>query len=234
MSDGFNGVAAARIAALSVVALLPQLAVAGPDWLETTDAGSVIATAQVPSRPFGAAGLTSIAGSLSQGLTQPDYEDLYFIRVLIPTAFSVRPAFADFNVVVYLFNITVNGEGYGFLANDDESTSSTLPKLRHQSDDGTQVILVFPGDYVLGITGAGRVPVSRTGPMFNFASNTEVSGPDGPGGLNPLQGWSGVGETGRYGFTLEATDFPAVPAPGAAVAMLAVAGVAVSRRRRCK
>lgn len=206
-------------------------ALAGPDWLETTDAGSTISTAQVPTRPDGVLALTSIAGSLSEGFTQPDYEDLYYIRVLQPTLFSVRPAFADFNAIMYIFNITLNGEGYGLLANDDESSTSNLPKLRSQSDDGTQVILAFPGDYVLAIAGRGRTPVSRTGAIFNFQSNTELSGPDGPGGINPLSGWTGVGETGRYDFTLEATDFPAIPAPATAAAALMALTFANRRRR---
>lgn len=209
-------------------------ALAGPDWLEQGDAGSTIGSAQVPSRPFGAAALTSIAGTLSDGFIEPDYEDLYLIRITDPGTFSIRPVSADFNVVLYLFNITINGEGYGLLANNDESLTSNLPKLTGASTDGTGVIITFPGDYVLAVTGLGRMPTSRTGAMFNFGSDTEISGADGPGGLNPLSSWTGVGETGHYSFELEATDFPVTPAPGVGFALMAGVGAALGRRRRVR
>lgn len=219
-----------RTAALFVVALAGS-ATAGPDWLEQGDAGSTITTAQRPIRPEGAASLQSVAGTLAEGFSEPDYEDLYYIRIMNPGTFSIRPAFADFNVVLYLFNITVNGEGYGLLGNDNESPTSTLPKLTAVSTDGTGVQVSVPGDYVLAVTGFGRTPVSRSGAIFNLASPTEISGPDGPGGFNPLTDWTGIGETGNYSFQMTATDFPVVPAPGVLM-VVAAAGVAVGRRRR--
>jgi len=221
------------VVAACAVAGFGSAAIAGPDWIERRDAGSTIGTAQVPERPEGAPALLSIAGTLAEGLDAPDYEDLYFIRITTPGSFSIRPAYADFNPVLYLFNVTVNGEGYGLLANDDESLLSTLPKLVGMSNDGTQVIVSFPGDYVLAVTTQGRYPVSRTGAIFDLASPTEVSGPDGPGGINPLQGWEGSGQIGRYGFTLEATDFPRTPAPGAALT-LGLGGLLATRRRRSR
>ncbi|MBS0196690.1 MAG: DVUA0089 family protein [Planctomycetes bacterium] len=208
------------------------VAIAGPDWLESGDAGSSIRNAQIPTRPVGAEGLLSISGALSNAFDAPDYEDLYFIRITNPANFVIRPAFADFDPVLYLFNVTLNGEGYGLLGNDNESNMSNMPKLRNMSTDGTQVIVQYPGDYVLAVTTAGRFPVSRTGAIFNFASDTEISGPDGPGGINPLEGWQGSGRTGRYGFTLEATDFPATPAPGALGVLGVGLAAAATRRRR--
>lgn len=208
------------------------VAMAGPDWIERRDAGSLIGTAQVPERPVGATALTSIAGTLAEGFGGPDYEDLYFIRITDPSTFSLRLAFADFDPAMYLFNVTLNGEGYGLLGNQDESISSTLPKLIDRSNDGTQVIVSFPGDYVLAITTQGRYPVSRTGAMFNFETLTEVSGPDGPGGINPLQDWEGSGQTGGYGIMLTGSDFPRTPAPGVVMTMgMALMGVAGRRRR---
>ena len=219
-----------RIAAFFLVSL-SGTALAGPDWLEQGDAGSAILTAQKPERPVGAQSLQSVAGSLASGFNQPDYEDLYYIRIMNPGTFSIRPVFADFNVVLYLFNITVNGEGYGLLGNDNESPTSNLPKLTAFSTDGTGVQVSVPGDYVLAVTGFGRTPVSRNGPIFNLASPTEISGPDGPGGFNPLMDWTGIGETGTYSFQMTATDFPVVPAPGALM-VLAAGGLALGRRRR--
>jgi hypothetical protein len=220
------------LAGSALVMGLSSHALAGPDWLEQGDAGSTITGAQKPERPQGATGLTSISGNLAAGFTEPDYEDLYYIRITDPANFSIRPAFADFNVVLYLFNITVNGEGFGLLGNDNESPTSNMPKLTGMSTDGTGVEVTVPGDYVLAVTGFGRVPVSRNGAIFNFQSPTEISGPDGPGGFNPLRGWTGVGETGHYSFTLQATDFPIAPAPGAGVAVAAGMGAMMGRRRR--
>ena len=222
----------ARASLLLAVLGCTSIASAGPDWLEQGDAGSMISSAQLPSRPNGAAQLTSISGNLASAFAEPDYEDLYRIRITDPVNFSIRPAFADFNVVMYLFNITVNNEGYGLLGADDESPTSNLPKLVGSSNDGTQVIVVYPGDYVLAVTGFGRVPVSRTGPIFDFESPTEISGPDGRGGINPLAGWTGVGETGHYSFTMVATDFPTTPTPGAGLALVGGMGAMGLRRRR--
>ncbi len=213
-------------------ALTSSVASAGPDWIERNDAGSSIGTAQVPTRSSTNLTLSSLSGSLSSSLDQPDYEDLYFIRIANPGTFSIRPAFAEFDPVLYLFNITVNGEGYGLLGNDDESPTSNLPKLMGASTDGTMVIVTFPGDYVLAVTTQGRHPFSRSGDIFNLASPTEISGPDGPGGINPLEGWRGSGQTGRYGFTLEATEFPRTPAPGVALTLIAGVVGLTGRRRR--
>lgn len=214
------------------VSVLGGAAFAGPDWVEVGDAGSDVPSAQVPLRPIGVTSLGSISGSLAFGFGVSDYEDLYYFSVLDPGSFSIAPSFATFNPVLYLFNLTVNNEALGLLANDDMSEESNLPRLVSMSDDGTGVMVTQPGDYLLAITGAGRYPVSRTGPIFNLASPLEISGPDGPGGLNPLEGWAGEGERGDYRVVMIGTDFPAVPAPGAAgVFLLAAAGAARRRRR---
>lgn len=203
----------------------------GPDWVEVGDAGSSVATAQYPARPQGVTHLGSISGALAAGVGVQDYEDLYVFRVTDPVPFSIMPASANFNAVLYLFNLTVNGEALGLLGNDDSSEEDQLPRLMSMSDDGTGVQISRPGDYLLAVTGAGRVPVSRTGPIFDLESPTEISGPDGPGGLNPLSGWTGEGEQGQYRFVLIAGDFPTTPAPGAAAILLLGAGMATRRRR---
>lgn len=224
---------ASAIVSLAVVGVCCSSACAGPDWVEAGDAGSSFFSAQFPTRPLGITQLDSVEGSLSFGIGEPDYEDMYFFRITNPAAFSLSMEFADFNAVMYLFNVTVNHELYGLLGNDNMNDETLLPRLAAMASDGTGVTITQPGDYVLAVTGAGRVPVSRSGPIFNLASPTEISGADGSGGINPLSGWTGVGEQGRYIITLESADFPAAPAPGTGI----VAGLGVMaacRRRRRK
>jgi hypothetical protein len=217
--------------------LVPSLALAssspaiGPDWVEVGDAGSDVPGAQIPIRPQGATFLGSIAGTLSSGVGTPDFEDLYVFRVTEVQSFSIMPASANFNAVLYLFNLTVNNEALGLLGNDDSSEKDNLPRLVSMSDDGTGVQISVPGDYILAVTGAGRAPISRTGSIYDFMSPTEISGPDGIGGLNPLSGWTGEGEQGSYRFVFTSGDYPIFPTPGS-VGIFAVAACGLLRRRR--
>lgn len=217
-------------AGLATLALAPA-ALAGPDWIEIGDAGSAVGSAQIPVRISGVTFLRSISGSLASGYGASDYEDLYVIRVTDAAEFSIAPVSANFNPVLYLFNLTVNSEALGLIANDDATAENDLPLLVQMSTDGTGVQVSAPGDYVLAVTGFGRVPVSRTGPMFNFATPTEISGPDGVGGLNPLMGWTGEGETGDYALMFEDIDYPDFPAPGTAAGMV-MGALFLGRRRR--
>ena len=218
-------------ASLSCVFATSVASAIGPDWIEVGDAGSDFRTAQYPLRPQGATFLGSIAGSLASGVGEPDYEDLYFFRITDADAFTITTASATFNPVLYVFNLTVNNEVLGLLANDNETEETLLPRLVAASTDGTGVQITQPGDYLLAVTGAGRFPISRTGAMFDIVSPTEISGPDGVGGLNPLAGWAGEGETGTYRFVFTASDYPIVPSPGV-VGILGFASLATLRRRR--
>lgn len=219
------GVAICTLAGVSAPAF------AGPDWVELGDAGSGVFTAQVPLRPIGVTRLGTISGRLGNAVIGEDFEDLYYINVLEPLEFTLTTGNADFDPVLYLFSLTVNNELFGRLANDNANGETNIPMLMSMSNDGTGVVITQPGDYVIAIAGAGRVPVSRTGPIFDIESPTEVSGPDGVGGLNPLEGWTGVGQTGSYRVELTSTDFPATPTPGAAGLMIP-AGILLLRRRR--
>lgn len=211
---------------------LSSAALAGPDWVEIGDAGSIVDTAQavLGESPT----LRSIRGSLSfgSGLADgaADYEDMYLIRITQPSMFSFSATGSTFNPQCFLFNITLPGEAFGLLGNDDTATSNQ-PRLISPATDGTGASVVLPGVYALGISGFGRDPVSSGGRIFNFASPTEVSGPDGPGGINPHSGWIGQGEVGTYDLDIQGVTFFDVPAPGSAVVFAAAAG-ALSRRRR--
>lgn len=214
------------LAGVSVLGLTTA-ALAGPDWVEQGDAGSDVNTAQVTVVSTGT--LTTISGSLG-GAFVADFEDCYLFRVITPGTFTAQTATASFNAQLFLFNISVNNGAFGLLANDDRAAGNNRPLFGNVSNDGTQVIVNLPGLYMLGITGFNRDPQSETGAMFNQASVTEVSGPDGPGGFNPLTGWAGSGESGTYSISFTGAG-PATPAPGT-VALLGLGGLVLGRRKR--
>lgn len=218
-------------------------AFAGPDWIEGgrvggPDAGSTIGTAQpilATSRQ-----ITTIVGSLDSGnagsglnriASGPDFEDMYLLQILDPSTFSFHITSAGFDAQLFLFNITLPGEAFGLLANNDTPTSID-PFLSRPATDLTGADVRFPGIYALAISGVGRVPVSTTGSIFFFGSPTEVSGPDGVGGLNPHIGWTGVGQTGSYTIEMTGVGRYDVPAPAASILFLGSAGLLASRRRQ--
>lgn len=205
-------------------------ALAGPDWIENGDAGPLIGNAQ---RTLGSGQLNSISGSLSLGFGLGggnDLEDMYLIQVLDPVNFSMTISGADFDPQIFIFNVTEPGEAFGLLGNLD-STESDIPFLGPQSNDGTGAQISLPGVYAVAISGAGRLPVSLGGEIFDFRSPTEISGPDGPGGLNPHNGWIGDGEVGSYTVEIEGGGFYDVPGPGG-LPVLALMALAGGRRRR--
>ena len=183
--------------AVAGAALIASSAFAGPEWIEQDDAGSNLATAQ-PT--LGSGPLQSIAGRL--GVVQSflggtDYEDLFLITVQSPSLFTMQVTSADFDAQLFVFNVTLPGQLFGLLANND-TVLGDEPFVGNMATDSTGAQLLLPGVYVVGISGLGRNPLSNTGAIFNFQSQTEVSGADGPGGINPLSGWTGEGQTGEY------------------------------------
>lgn len=223
----FVRVGAAAMAAVVV----PAAALAGPDWIEQDDAGSVLTTAQ---QVVGVGSLARISGSLRRGTFfgpgEDDLEDMYLIRIDQPTMFSLQVTGANFDPQLFLFNITLPGEAFGLLANND-TPSGAFPLLTTPATDATGAQVLLPGAYAVAVSGLGRVPVSDSGAIFNFASGTEVSGPDGPGGINPHTGWTGDGQVGDYVIRLMGVDWYDVPAPGSA-AGLALGLTVLARRRR--
>ena len=205
---------------------------AGPDWVEgKTDAGSTFLTAQ---RTFGTGQLTTITGALSAPSAfaggAADYEDLFLVTITDPSKFSMTVANADFDAQIWVFNVTLPGQLFGLLANND-TRMGNMPVIGPFATDGSGAALTLPGVYAIAISGAGRFPISNGGAIFNFGSPTEISGPDGPGGFLPLSGWSGVGEVGSYVLELEGTGFFDVPGPGG-LALLALGALFGGRRRR--
>lgn len=228
------GIRVVRAAAAASLALIASPASAGPDWIERGDAGSVLDTAQPVVGSQGR--VRSISGVLSSGAglfgdpPAPDLEDMYLIRITEPTNFSFVAASAQFNPRLYLFNVTLPGEALGLLANDDTSMGSGA-SLTGVATDGTGARVSLPGVYAIAICGFSRTPTSAGGSIFNLVSPTEVSGPDGPGGLLPHTGWAGMGEVGAYQIDLTGVDWYDVPAPGTGALAALALGWSMRRRR---
>lgn len=199
----------------------------GPDWIEGGDAGSDLAHAQITT---GSGEIHRISGTLAGGLDTPDFEDMYLIRVLKPTEFLITGDTADFDPVLWIFNVTKAHQAFGLLANNN-GPEGLMPVLTAHATDGTGAAITEPGVYAVAVSAFGRYPVSINGAIFTFASLTEVSGPDGPGGLNPHTGWAGPGGSGTYEVATEGIGFHSVPAPGSGV-LLGLGAMLAGRRRR--
>lgn len=207
----------------------PVAALAGPDWIERGDAGSTRDNAQFVT---GIGAPTTISGSLSSNLLGEDYEDLYVIRIEYPTTFSFTMGPATFDSQLYLFAISDGFDFYGMLSNDDESAISTAAAIDQSfATDGTGSHVIYKGLYCLAITTSGRYPVSPSGAIFYQATNTEISGPDGPGRYGALSGWEGPGGSGSYLIELDGIGYADIPTPGV-ISVFAAGTLAMLRRRR--
>lgn len=215
------------LTACTFAAAVASSSFAGPDWTEVGDAGDTITTAQVP---LGAGRINSLTGSLGGRGVEGDYEDLYYIGIAEPTTFRLELTSPDFDAQLFVFHITLSGSALGLLANDNSEIESYNPIITPMATDGTGVVLDLPGIYLVAVAGAGRMPVSQTGALFTYETSTEISGADGPGGLNRHIGWVGEGQTGDYRVQMTGTIFPEIPAPGS-LAVLAAGGLMLRRRR---
>lgn len=194
------------------------VAFAGPDWVEQGDAGSLVDTAQ---QTVGAGQINSISGTFSDGFGLSDYEDVYLVTITNPTAFNITIGSGPGVPGLFIFNADT---GQGILGSRTGSIGSF-------STDLTGSLISTPGVYAVGIAVNGRVPESDSGPIFSFATPSEISGPDGNGGSIPLIFWTGTpGTVGEYDFELTGCEF-SVPAPGG-VTLLGVAAILGARRRR--
>jgi hypothetical protein len=206
--------------------VLAGSALAGPDWVEGTDAGSTLSTAQAV---LGVGQLATISGRLGARAGE-DLEDMYLIRVTSPGTFKFELLNSEFDSSLYIFNVTLGNEAFGLLGNL-ETLDGVNAVLTSSSTDGTGAQITSPGVYALAITSSGRIPVSANGSIFNFTTLGEISGADGPGGMLPHIGWTGEGSGGSYTMKVSGTTFVDVPAPSAA-ALLVGGLVTLGRRRR--
>jgi len=188
----------------AAICALAGSAMAGPEWVEGQDAGSLPGSAQTTS---GTGTLTKIAGTLqgNNPLAGPgDFEDMYVIQITDPLLFSATTTLpgggsADFDSQLWLFKL----DGLGLLGNDDtfivggpgfgKGTIVSGSTLGPMATDGTGQTIPGPGLYLLAISGSFDIPKSQGGPIFSFANQTEISGPDGQGGTQPVTEWENVG-----------------------------------------
>lgn len=229
MASGDVTVNTARTLSGVLSLFVASAALAGPDWVERNDAGSVAATAQ---RIVGEGQLHSVAGETSEGFGLPDYEDMYIFRITDPSTFKLTIVSANFDASLWLFNLSQANEAFGLLGNLSSDGEGWNPVLSSQSTDGSGASVNAPGVYAFAVSGQGRTPVSNHGEIFGFETLGEMSGPDGAGGNLPHIGWTGVGATGSYTILVDGATFVETPAPGVlAVGGLAVAGLGLRRRR---
>lgn len=226
-----------RLAAILVMAV-GSCALAGPEWPEGGDAGSLPGSAQ-PISNGGGGVVTKIIGRLEGPPGMPhrgigDFQDMYRINIVDPMLFSastsaVNGGSADFDSSLWLFNL----DGTAILGNLEYFLDPSSSRITGQSTDGTGAMIVTPGEYLLAISCTGSDPLGGPGfgPMFEFVLPDEVSGPDGPGGLNnQIVGWSEGDQFGNYEIALHGVEF-IVPAPAGAVAFSGLLFAGLRRRR---
>lgn len=221
-----------------LMGFVPTGALAGPIWPEGA-AGRFPSSAEPVTVPV--THITgALTGSLFRGVEANDFEDMYQIRILderdcggkgftANTTWMVVPGgINDFNTQLWLFDAS----GRGLLGNDDAGPGVPQSFISFPANDLTLQPFPGPGIYYLAITGFNDDPLSPGGQIFNQASPFEISGPDGPGGLLPINNWSsnGTSDIGLYDIQLECVG--AVPEPATCSIILVGLGFALARGRR--
>jgi len=179
----------------------------GQTWSEGSDAGDLPHTAQVPT---GVGDLITIEGVLDFGNV-----DMYQIHLTGGGTFSAlaQGLFPSYvNPQLFLFD----AQGLGVYGNEDLWPPS--PELSPGASllpSGTALTPVNPGTYFLAISTRYLEPISASGFIFPCVgcNPSGTSAPTGPGGEDPITGWSGQPfSAGSYAIALTGAQF-VQPAP---------------------
>jgi len=170
-------------------------------YSEVGDAGNLPASAQSVT---GTGIISDIYGTLS---SENDV-DMFKIYIYDPENFYASTINDDttvYDTQLFLFD----ENGYGVLGNDDYS--DTLHSYL-SSFDGE------PGIYFLAISSYDQDPVSDGGLIFPTYPYDQIYGPTGPGGDQPITGWTNNGYSlGSYRIELEGVQAAAVPVPASVI-----------------
>jgi len=196
----------------ATVLALAAPALAGPEFIELSDAGSGASTA---TPVMGEGPLNGIQGRLTGKLLAGDFEDMYLIRIADPLSFNASTAISmggstDFDTQLWIFTFMAGTEpsALGLLANDEIFAKPPGPStIRPAATDGSGAVISVPGLYYIAITGFDDDPVSIAGPIFDQVDRTEISGPDGVGGSLPHESWTAEGDVGEYRIALLGAEF---------------------------
>lgn len=197
-----------KFLATVVLAALASPALAG-DWIEIPTAPELL-PGQITS---GTGSLDRIIGTLSGGLA-----DLYCIRIVDEANFRATTV-GGTSVDTQLFLFDANGMG---VTHNDDSGSSLQSTITSQFVNSN-------GIYFLAVSGYNRDPQSAGGLIWNNSPFGVERAPDGPGAAGALASWTGTGGNGDYTIFLTGASYH-VPEPSA-LALLALGGLAIFRRR---
>jgi hypothetical protein len=184
MKTRINTLAVAVFAA-AALSCLPAKARASIVWAEMGDAGQLPGTAQTT---VGAGPLVAIQGNLA-AIDDVDMFRIFISDLSLFSATTVSPNTELIDTQLFLFD----EKGLGVAANGDTDlfgfeTNATIPA---DSVSGPA------GEYLLAVAQFNDLPTSSGGEIFPdlfvFSSSGEVVGPSGPGGADPVSGWSADG-----------------------------------------
>ena len=208
----------AMVAALLATTTLSHGIVDIPLYQELGDAGELPATSQ--GTPAGI--LVGIDGRLSYSGDR----DMYAITITDPSIFSAQTVMGG-DTQLFLFDAA----GYGIFS-DDDSGGNLLSLLPAGNPALTSLT---PGRYFLAISNFNSDPMSVDGFIFGAGN---LKGPIGVGRANPIVGWSPSTAAGySYSIALKGAagavgGASPIPEPTTALFGLALAGTALSSRRR--
>jgi hypothetical protein len=214
------------IGLLAVIALAPLAS--GQVWDETIDgggnAGDLPATAQITT---GVGALTAITG-FSDAATED--KDMFLIKILGGGGFSADVISARLDgsgpddTKLYL----LDAGGFGVAGDDDSSVTGGAFDAGFPLGD--PLVASLPaGLYYLAVTDYNYIPTSATGDIFPGGS---LVGPTGPGGADPMTGWTVDSHELPWNYTIALTgaEYAVIPEP-AALGLLALGALIALRRR---